>query len=289
MIGVRELGIDDAVCQYGNIIRDEEAVEGDLEVRLRVPRGVRVAAARHRIVRVERRDQTKAVRDVLRRQRLCPGVCLPADPKDLRTVAQKVFVEVPAADDVIACFIFFDHVIVEHGKLLISDGRVGRISRKMQIDQNQFLTVRGRQTVDAVAAVKIEHLRDVSLDRQAAAQGRGNRVIAESLQTRFGRAVRLQNRIEQIRRVVVDGKGPVFRMVCVQTADQHGTLVNLIGTRRGDVNFLDQRKICIKIREFLSDGGEIFYDGRLTERARIFSPVHEETIVVGVSTEADVP
>ena len=87
VIGVRELGIDDAACQYGNIVRNEEAVEGDLEVRLRVPRGVRVAAARHRIVRVERRDQTKAVRDVLCRQRLCSRVCLSADPKDLRAVA----------------------------------------------------------------------------------------------------------------------------------------------------------------------------------------------------------
>ena len=159
----------------------------------------------------------------------------------------------------------------------------------MQIDQNQFLAVCGRQTVDAVTAVEVEHFCDVGLDRQTTAQRRGDRIIAEGLQTRFGRAVRLQNRIEQIRRVVVYGKGPVFRMVCVQTADQHGTLIDLIGTRRGDVDFLDQRKICIKIREFLPDGGEIIHDGRLTERARIFSPVHKEAIIVGVSAEADVP
>ena len=78
-------------------------------------------------------------------------------------------------------------------------------------------------------------------------------------------------------------------MVCVQTADQHGTLIDLIGTGRGDVDLLNQGKICIKIREFLPDGGEIFYDGRLTERTRIFSPVHKEAIIVGISAEADVP
>lgn len=95
MIGVRELGIDDAACQYGNIVRNEEAVEGDLEVRLRVPRGVRVAAARHRIVRVERRDQTKAVRDILCRQRLRPGVCLPADAEDLRLSPKRSLLKSP--------------------------------------------------------------------------------------------------------------------------------------------------------------------------------------------------
>ena len=78
-------------------------------------------------------------------------------------------------------------------------------------------------------------------------------------------------------------------MVCVQTADQHGTLIDLIGTRRGDVDFLNQRKICIKIRKLLPDGGEILYDSRRTERARIFSTVHKETIIVCISTEADVP
>ena len=267
MVGVRELRIDDAACQYGDVVRNDEAVEGDLEVRLRVPWSVRVAAARYRFVRIKRCDQTEVLRNVVFRQGLGPGVFRAADAEDLGAVSQKVFVEVTAADHVIAGFIFFDHVVVEHLQLSVGDGGVCRVSGQVQVDEYQLLAVCSRETIDRITAIQIEHFGDIGLDRQAAAQGRSDRIVAERLQTGLGRAVRFQDRVKQVRGIIVYRERPVFGMLCVQTVNQHFTLVNLIGTSRSDVDFLDQRKISIKISQFLPDGCEILHDGRLAERA----------------------
>ena len=68
VVRIGELEVHHVGFQNFHVIRNDETVDGNLEVCFRIPRPVRVPAAWNRIFRIERCCQAESIRNILREQ-----------------------------------------------------------------------------------------------------------------------------------------------------------------------------------------------------------------------------
>ena len=184
MVGAFKAGIDDVRLLDGDIGRDEEAVHRQNILSLMI-RAVGVAAARHRILFVERRNQThgKAVEGLIG-DGLRPGVRLIRRTEILRRVAEQILVEVAARDAPVPLLILALHVAQQERELFGRDRPVGRVGRQVEVIEHQLPPAVHRDAADGVAAVEVKQFHETALHGQLHAPRRRNLRGRERQQTR---------------------------------------------------------------------------------------------------------
>ena len=143
-----------------------------------------------------------------------------------------------------------------------------------------------RNAADAVATVQIEELGHAFIDWQPDTVCRRNVVLREGHDAGLGSAVRLCERIEQERRIVVLCPGVIIPF---QHIRQIGPLIHVVGSGGIKVNFFKQVEIRF---ESIYRGGDVlhvFIQCFFRNGPGMRSSIHEEIKVCGVSTKAYVP
>ena len=78
--------------------------------------------------------------------------------KNLLGVAEKIVVEIAAADDVIALFILLLHIAEHLIQLLLMQIAVGTVGGQVGVEDHQLSAVLRRNAVDRITAVEVKQL-----------------------------------------------------------------------------------------------------------------------------------
>ena len=283
MVGIGKFRVDHLGEGHGNVRRYEETVDRE-DVLPFVVRTVGVAATRNRVVGVERSDETRAsaVQNPFWK-RLCPSVFNVAFAEINRTVAENILVEVAAGDAVVALCVFGVDVVKDQFELLGRDLAVGSVSRKVEIVKHQFFAVGRGNPGLGIAAVKVEDLHNARFHRQFHALGGGHGEGRKRKNTALGRAVRTEDRIEEVRGIVVLGEDAGFAVKGKVFA-----LVEPITAGRPDIHLLNEAEVGVAAFHKGFDVGKVGLQTVFGPSAGLCSAVHEEPVIGFVSTEADV-
>ena len=249
-------------------------------------RPIGVAAGRHRVVLVQRRDQrdVHAVKHALR-DGLRPGVFLIRLAEVHGGIPQQILVEIPSGHAPVPGLILRLHIRQQQLQLLRGDAAVAGVGRQVQVIQHQLPAALRRDAADGIAAVQIQQLHEAALHRQLHPLRRRDGRTGERQQPRPGRAVGRVQRVHKIRRIVVLREHAAF---VGQRRVQRLTLVQLVRAGRPDVHLLQEIEIRLPFLQKRCDALHVGGDSLLAPRTGLRAAVHEKAVVRLVCAEADV-
>ena len=157
----------------------------------------------------------------------------------------------------------------------------------MKVVKHQFFAVRHRDAADAVAAVKVNKLHKARFDGQRAAHSGGDRMTRERHNAGLVRAVRINQRVEEVWAVVVLRKYLVEFTVLHRIAEI-SVLCDVPAARAVDIDLLEKREVGREILDERDLAAHILINGLPAAGAALPTAVHEEAVIVAVRAEADV-